>query len=287
MRGVNYSDKASTKQNPCAVIYENAVTIDSEARQHHHKPVARNNKYSDNAAKHVAGSRDEVVKLTRFCLAITLMVTLSGCIHSTRDTKTIVESQLAYKDVVYYRDITTFPGNVACGNVNSMGPWGEGSGYRRFITRNDRALFGPSGDEWAIFCTNDPASALYSRLGIGPVDSSNPNLLTVQSQLNTLTQALARYLDDNADYPPTTPGLQSLLPSNSNKPGTKIKSYTDSVPEDPWGRPYLYEKPRQLHGGTAKYKLYTLGRDGTEGGSGEDADIGNWNLDYINHVSEL
>jgi type II secretion system protein G len=257
------------------------------AREDFQKRVARDNKYSDNATTQEAGSRDEGVKLTRFCLAIALMITLSGCIDNTRDTKKIVESELPFKEVVHYQDITTFPGNVACGKVNSMGPWGEGAGYKRFITRNDRALLRPSDDEWAIFCTNDPASALYSRLGIGPVDSSNPNLLTAQSQLNTLTRALARYLEDNADYPPTIPGLQSLVPSNSNKPGTKIKSYTDSVPEDPWGRPYLYEKPRKLHGGTPRYKLYTLGRDGTKGGRGEDADIGNGNLDYINHVSEL
>ena len=114
------------------------------------------------------------------------------------------------------------------------------------------------------------------------MDESNPKLIAVRSQLNTLIQALEEYRTDNQAFPPTTPGLKSLLPSD-----TMSSSYLDSLPEDPWGRSYIYEKPRQLYGATAKYKLYTLGRDGAEGGRGEDADIGNWNLDYINHVSEL
>jgi type II secretion system protein G len=183
---------------------------------------------------------------------------------------------------VDYRDITKYPGNVVCGTVNAAGPWGEGAGDRRFVVRNDRAIIGPSTEAWAIFCTDNSASALQSQLGIGPVDASNPKLMAVQRQLNTLIQALEQYRTDNQVFPQTTPGLQSLLPS-----GTMSSSYLDSVPGDPWGRPYIYEKPRQLYGAPPKYKLYTLGRDGTEGGRGEDADIGNWNLDYINHVAEL
>jgi general secretion pathway protein G len=225
--------------------------------------------------------------LTRCFLAFAVIVTLAGCATSARDTKTAVESQLAHKDTVDYRDITTYPGNVVCGAVNAIGPWGEGAGYRRFLVRNDRAIIEPSAEAWAIFCTDNPASALQSQLGIGPVDESNPKLMAVRSQLNTLIQALEQYRTDNQAFPPTTPGLQSLLLANNSRPDAKISSYLDSLPEDPWGRSYIYEKPRQLYGATSKYKLYTLGRDGIKGGRGEDADIGNWNLDYINHVSEL
>jgi general secretion pathway protein G len=41
---------------------------------------------------------------------------------------------------------------------------------------------------------------------------------------------------------------------------------------DPWGKPYIYKIPGE-HG---EYDLYTYGRDGAPGGTGEDADIGNW-----------
>jgi general secretion pathway protein G len=45
------------------------------------------------------------------------------------------------------------------------------------------------------------------------------------------------------------------------------------MPLDPWGREYIYEYPSRKN---SKYDLYTLGADGIEGGSGEDADVGNW-----------
>ena len=45
------------------------------------------------------------------------------------------------------------------------------------------------------------------------------------------------------------------------------------VPNDPWGRPYIYRFPGERN--AANYDLSSLGRDGRPGGTGEDADIGN------------
>ncbi len=44
---------------------------------------------------------------------------------------------------------------------------------------------------------------------------------------------------------------------------------------DPWERPYLYLYP----GNRGELDIYTLGRDGQQGGTGPDADVGNWDLD--------
>ena len=41
---------------------------------------------------------------------------------------------------------------------------------------------------------------------------------------------------------------------------------------DPWEHPYVYKHP----GDHGPFDLYTLGKDGQEGGTGEDADITNW-----------
>ena len=46
------------------------------------------------------------------------------------------------------------------------------------------------------------------------------------------------------------------------------------VPNDPWGRPYVYVSPGKENPTT--YDLYSLGRDGKVGGEGEDADITSW-----------
>ena len=44
------------------------------------------------------------------------------------------------------------------------------------------------------------------------------------------------------------------------------------APNDPWGKPYLYKNPGE-HG---DYDLWSLGSDGTVGGTNEAADVNNW-----------
>ena len=43
-----------------------------------------------------------------------------------------------------------------------------------------------------------------------------------------------------------------------------------SVPLDPWGRAYVYRVP----GAKGEFDLFSLGKDGKPGGTGQDADIG-------------
>jgi len=42
-----------------------------------------------------------------------------------------------------------------------------------------------------------------------------------------------------------------------------------NVPNDPWGKPYLYRSPTER----AKYEIMSYGADGQEGGTGTAADI--------------
>jgi general secretion pathway protein G len=91
-----------------------------------------------------------------------------------------------------------------------------------------------------------------------------------RAQLDSLEKALDQYRLDNRHYPTAEQGLDALV----NKPageatwaGPYLKK---SLPNDPWGHPYVYRVP----GSRAEYDLYSLGRDGKPGGSGEDADIG-------------
>jgi len=46
-----------------------------------------------------------------------------------------------------------------------------------------------------------------------------------------------------------------------------------NVPEDPWGRPFIYHNPSQRTG--HDYDLYSLGRTGQPGGTGNAATIYN------------
>jgi general secretion pathway protein G len=86
----------------------------------------------------------------------------------------------------------------------------------------------------------------------------------VQSDIRALESALNLYKLDNFDYPSTEEGLEALVPK-----------YIARLSNDPWGNPYLYLSPG-LHG---DMDVYTLGADGLQGGSGINADIGNWNVE--------
>jgi len=85
-----------------------------------------------------------------------------------------------------------------------------------------------------------------------------------KADIQAIESALNIYRLDNHTYPTTDEGLEAL-----------VSDYLPRLPNDPWGRPYLYLNPG-THG---EIDIYTLARDGQQGGDGEDADIGNWNLD--------
>jgi general secretion pathway protein G len=100
---------------------------------------------------------------------------------------------------------------------------------------------------------------------------------TAKTQLEMLSSAVDAYRLDNDEYPTTEQGLAALRarPEAAPQPRSWRGPYLRrDVPLDPWGRPYVYRMP-----GTANpegYDLLTLGRDGREGGEGEDADVLGW-----------
>jgi general secretion pathway protein G len=96
-----------------------------------------------------------------------------------------------------------------------------------------------------------------------------------KADIATLDQALELYRLNNLTYPSTADGLQALVkpPASLTDPARyQAGGYIKKLPNDPWGRPYLYASPGQ-HG---TFDISTLGADGAPGGTGENADIGNW-----------
>ena len=97
---------------------------------------------------------------------------------------------------------------------------------------------------------------------------------TAKTQMELIGVALDSYRLDNGGYPLTGQGLDALntKPSRSPAPLNWRGPYLrKAVPADPWGKPYLYLSPTR---GGEGYELRSLGRDGAEGGTGEDADLG-------------
>ena len=92
-------------------------------------------------------------------------------------------------------------------------------------------------------------------------------------QIQGFLSALDLFNLDTGRYPTTSEGLVALIRSPGNIPswnGPYLKS--GSVPDDPWGKPYVYRSPGE-HGA---YDIMSYGSDGNEGGTGTAADITSW-----------
>lgn len=100
---------------------------------------------------------------------------------------------------------------------------------------------------------------------------------TARTQIELMSVALDNYRLDNGSYPTTEQGLQALREKPVREPvpynwrGPYLKK---QVPDDPWGRPYIYVSPGEVN--PSGYDLLTLGRDGQPGGEDEDADVKSW-----------
>ena len=103
-------------------------------------------------------------------------------------------------------------------------------------------------------------------------------IVAARQDVAALVQALKLYKLDNLAYPATEQGLPALITKPTTQPvppNWKPGGYVERLPKDPWGRDYVLLNPGK-HG---EIDVYSLGADGEPGGEGNNADIGNWNLD--------
>ena len=105
---------------------------------------------------------------------------------------------------------------------------------------------------------------------LSQVDTAN--IRAAEVQVKSLRAGLQAFRLDVGRYPTTTEGLAALM-----SPPSEVADYwhgpylDDELPTDPWRTPYRYESPvENLQG----FVLYSLGADQTEGGEGDNADIG-------------
>jgi len=102
------------------------------------------------------------------------------------------------------------------------------------------------------------------------------NLEKMRADISQVEKALELYRFNEMSYPTTDQGLEALITPHTDLRRPYLypeNGYINSVPQDPWGRNYLYLYPGEL---TKKFDIYSLGADGLEGGIGDNTDIGNW-----------
>ncbi len=96
--------------------------------------------------------------------------------------------------------------------------------------------------------------------------------VAAKTQMSLIGTALDNYRLDNGSYPTSGQGLKALR----ERPATGAVNWRGpylrkDVPMDPWGRPFVYLSPGGRN--PTGFDLMTLGRDGKDGGTGEDADV--------------
>ncbi|WP_165393189.1 type II secretion system major pseudopilin GspG [Rivibacter subsaxonicus] len=103
--------------------------------------------------------------------------------------------------------------------------------------------------------------------------ADDARVTAARTDVNNLMQALKLYRLDNQRYPTGEQGLQALVakPTGGPIPGN-WKTYLEKLPNDPWGRPYMYVNP----GVKGEVDVFSYGADGQAGGEGKDADVGSW-----------
>jgi general secretion pathway protein G len=95
---------------------------------------------------------------------------------------------------------------------------------------------------------------------------------TAAAQIRNIESAIELYYLDVGSYPSSEAGIEALMESPagvSGWAGPYLRKKEGLM--DPWGRQYEYRFP----GESGDFDLLSLGRDGREGGEGEDRDVNN------------
>lgn len=99
-------------------------------------------------------------------------------------------------------------------------------------------------------------------------------VVTARSQIETFNLALDAYFFDCGQYPSEAQGLSALWENSGASPSSWNGPYINKpLPRDPWDNDYEYLVPGFFD---MPYGIRSLGGDGQEGGSGNDADICSW-----------
>ncbi|MEP3226277.1 MAG: type II secretion system major pseudopilin GspG [Parasphingorhabdus sp.] len=89
-------------------------------------------------------------------------------------------------------------------------------------------------------------------------------------QLETLSASLRYFEIDTGAYPTSEQGLEVLWSMAEPDPGWSGPYLRQERQlRDPWNRDFIYRSPAE----GAPFELISLGADGKEGGTGEDADL--------------
>jgi len=211
--------------------------------------------------------------MRRSLLLLSLFV--AACASYTADYRERLVQSMPDMRQVTFDSSETFPGRVLCGEYTAVRRDGYGQKTAAFIVTPTLTLKSPSDEKRAVFCSDDPETSLFDTYGIGGADVDRSLLETISQDMAVIDAAVMAFYSERG-YAPQI--LSQLLDGD-------FGAAQDNI-EDPWGRPYRFSAG--LAGRSLpRFKLGTLGRDGSRGGTGPDADIDNDAIDAVRHVLAL
>lgn len=105
--------------------------------------------------------------------------------------------------------------------------------------------------------------------------SDQAKVTKAKTDIAMMESFLDQFYLDTGRYPEQEEGLRVLYyQPDGEVDGWKGPYSKKPIPDDPWGNPYVYAIPG-THS-TQPYEIFSLGRDGQEGGEKFDADIVSW-----------
>jgi len=98
---------------------------------------------------------------------------------------------------------------------------------------------------------------------------------TAKADVAAIDSAVERFYIHMDRYPTTEEGLKVLVDPPTGDDAKQWRGpYVKQLRNDPWGNPYQYTCPGTHH--PTSFDIWSRGKDGVDGGEGDNADIGNW-----------
>jgi general secretion pathway protein G len=92
-------------------------------------------------------------------------------------------------------------------------------------------------------------------------NTERARVTAAMTQISSFGTALGAYEVDNGNYPRGRDGLQALVVKPRDAMNWRGPYLEKDVPNDPWGKPYVYECPGRHN--PSGYDLFTTSQDGT------------------------
>lgn len=98
-------------------------------------------------------------------------------------------------------------------------------------------------------------------------------VVRAEQDVLSIQNAMDMYKLDNNFYPSTAQGIKALVTQPTTPPVPQNwQGYLKKMPVDPWGHIYQYSNDN------GSIKIFSFGPTGHSGGTGKNAEIGNWQL---------